>query len=116
MTRKDAIAGGYFLVARGRRPPTRSSGKGYLPEWLWTQTSCICDLYPEEWAFSWAKYDEAAAGAAGESRRVHDARRASPERELAGPRRSRANGLLGRLVATVAARNHVLAVAPTRSG
>lgn len=26
-----------------------------LPASLWTPTSCICELYPEYWAFSWCK-------------------------------------------------------------
>ncbi len=47
----EIIAGGYFVVGRGSRPSYRDSSR--LPELLWTPTSCICDLYPEEWAFSW---------------------------------------------------------------
>jgi hypothetical protein len=55
----DLIAGGYFVVGRGEAPPRE--GRALLPPWLWTPTSCLCDLYPDFWAFSWAQYEHADA-------------------------------------------------------
>jgi hypothetical protein len=45
------FSGGYFFVGAAARPAY--AGSKVLPELLWTPTSCICELYPEYWAFSW---------------------------------------------------------------
>jgi hypothetical protein len=47
------ISGGYLFVGAAPRPPY--AGSRVLPASLWTPTSCICELYPEYWAFSWCK-------------------------------------------------------------
>lgn len=46
-------AGGYLFVGAAARPAYAESK--VLPPSLWTPTSCICELYPEYWAFSWCK-------------------------------------------------------------
>lgn len=46
-------AGGYVFVRAFSRPDTAETE--LLPAELWTPTSCLCDLYPEHWAFSWCK-------------------------------------------------------------
>jgi hypothetical protein len=48
-----ATAGGYLFVGAAPRP--QYSEARVLPASLWTPTSCICELYPEHWAFSWCK-------------------------------------------------------------
>ena len=47
------ISGGYMFVRGAPRPPYAESS--VLPESIWTPTSCICELYPEYWAFSWCR-------------------------------------------------------------
>lgn len=42
-----------MLVGAAARPAYAEAS--VLPPSLWTPTSCICDLYPERWAFSWCK-------------------------------------------------------------
>ncbi len=47
------ISGGYWFVRSAERPSYAAAD--VLPPLLWTPTSCICELYPDYWAFSWCK-------------------------------------------------------------
>lgn len=53
MAQRSGISGGYFVVRGVPRPQYAHSL--VLPEVIWTPTSCICNLYPADWGFSWCK-------------------------------------------------------------
>jgi hypothetical protein len=50
----DYYLGGYYLVEGLPRPPQMAS---FLPEVLWTVSACICNVYPDAWAFPWVNTD-----------------------------------------------------------
>lgn len=43
------------MFVRGAPRPEYADSR-LLPERIWTPTSCICELYPEYWAFSWCTH------------------------------------------------------------
>ncbi len=47
----DFFVGGYFLV-QGVQSPDRMN-KTLLPSKLWTVSQCLCEIYPDNWVFSW---------------------------------------------------------------
>lgn len=57
-----AVCGGYSFVGAATRPAYAKAG--VLPGSVWTPTSCICELYPEYWAFSWCNSPQAEVDAA----------------------------------------------------
>jgi hypothetical protein len=42
--------GGFYLVEGTTQFP---ASRPYLPSTFWTISACICDVYPDTWAFSW---------------------------------------------------------------